>query len=210
MLSGFSERKVIPSRDVHAFFKDSIESTVEKRGLQTGPPTINYVAGLLAKFVRAERLFERTAGGVQTPVLAFIYGQAMEARSTDERCACMQRLGDVSLFLSGVFADSFNRKLVDVDYYMSMGEGAYAWLSDTPSTRSAPGEDRAVYAELAENFVHIADVVNEIFERSSGGYSSDVLRLYERWLHTGSERLASQLMSLGVQVNASTNPKSWH
>jgi len=38
----------------------------------------------------------------------------------------MQRLGDTALFIAGVFADSLNRKLVDVDYYVAMGGTAYA------------------------------------------------------------------------------------
>lgn len=207
MLSGFENRNVILSGDIHSFFKSSIHDAANNQGVETAPQTIDYVASVLAKFSRSERLYERTAEGVQAPVLACIYSKAVEAQSADERCAFMKRLGDVALFMSGMFADSFNRRLVDVDYCMSMGEGAYGWLSDWRG--ASVHDNRPVFAELAENFARIVDILNEISERSGAASPSDVLKLYDRWLKTGSERVAKQLRALGVEVNGTTS-SHWH
>ncbi len=45
------------------------------------------------------------------------------------------------------------------------------------------------------NFV---DVLAEISERSHLGTNSDLLRLYEKWLCTGSERLKAKLAEFGI------------
>ena len=60
-----------------------------------------------------------------------------------------------------------------------------------------------VFAELAEKFVRFVDVISEVSERSACGSNSDLLRLYERWLKTGSVRSGQLLVDLGVVPNAS-------
>ena len=62
----------------------------------------------------------------------------------------MQRLGDVALFLSGVFAESFSRRLVDVDYCIGMGASAYNYLSN----HNNHARNAAVFRELAMKFAN--------------------------------------------------------
>jgi hypothetical protein len=75
-------------------------------------------------FHAPRRLVEKTPDGKRIPVFTLLYAKANSASSAEERSETMQRLGDVTLFLSGVFAESFNRKLVDVNYCISMGATA--------------------------------------------------------------------------------------
>jgi hypothetical protein len=60
-----------------------------------------------------------------------------------------------------------------------------------------------VFAELAAKFVGFVDVLSEVSERTSCGSNSDVLRLYEKWLKTGSPRSGQLLVERGVVPNAS-------
>ena len=60
-----------------------------------------------------------------------------------------------------------------------------------------------VFAELADNFIGFVDVLSEVSERSSCGSNTDLLRLYERWLKTGSPRSGQLLVEQGVVPNAS-------
>jgi hypothetical protein len=60
-----------------------------------------------------------------------------------------------------------------------------------------------VFAELADKFVAFVDVLSEVSERSSCGSNADLLRLYERWLKTGSARSGQLLVERGVVPNAS-------
>lgn len=208
MLDADHDLSLIRSPDVRSFFHDTVDSTVRKQGVDATPGAVDYIADLLAHFSRTERLYEKTEEGLQPPVLAFIYGRAVHAGDCCERTECMRRLGDVALFLSGMFSESFERKLVDVDYCIAMGEGAYAWLSDAPLVAPIAREDRRVFAELAGNFARLVDVLNEIGEE--GRSDRDVLRLYELWLKTGSPRAAARLRAQGVEVIAQSVTRAWH
>ena len=110
----------------------------------------------------------------------------------------LKEIGDVALFVSGFFSDSLNRKLVDVDYYVSIGGRAYNVLSRVETDTFSP-----VFAELGEKFVGFVDVLSEVSERTSCTSNSDLLRLYEKWLKTGSRRSGQLLVERGVVPNAS-------
>ena len=100
--------------------------------------------------------------------------------------------------MSGFFADSFRRRSVDVDYYKSMGEYAYGSLSRADDDAFAE-----VFGELARRFVGYMDVLADISERTALTSTADVLRLYEKWLRTGSERDGRRLVECGVLPNYS-------
>ena len=74
----------------------------------------------------------------------------------------LRQIGDVSLFISGFFSDSLHRKLVDVDYYVSIGGCAYNALSRVETDTFS-----SVFAELGEKFVGFVDVLSEVSERTS-------------------------------------------
>ena len=115
-----------------------------------------------------------------------------------ERRARLRNVGDFSLFVSGFYSDSLRRSAVDVDYYVSMGEYAYSALARREE--DAFGE---VYAELGRKFVPFMDVLSDISEHTGSTSGRDVLRLYERWLRTGSRRVGEQLASRGISPNHS-------
>jgi hypothetical protein len=110
----------------------------------------------------------------------------------------LRSLGDFSLFMSGFFSDSLRRRTVDVDYYVSMGEYAYGSLSRIDEDTFAE-----VFAELARKFVGYMDVLADVSERTAVTSSGDLLRLYEKWLRTGSSRAGKKLVDRGIVPNAS-------
>ena len=131
--------------------------------------------------------------------MALIYAETIEAKSAGERNRCLQKLGDVALFISGLFSYSLNRSPVDVDYYAAMGGNAYSYLADSLRNSYQGKTISMVYAELSEKFPALVDVLAEINENTSQTSDSDVLRLYEVWLNTGSERAARKLQLSGIQ-----------
>ena len=100
------------------------------------------------------------AGDTKTEPLALRLAEALESGGMQQRDS-LRQIGDVSLFISGFFADSLHRKLVDVDYYVGIGGFAYKALS-----RIETDTFSSVYAELAENFVGFVDVLSEVSERA--------------------------------------------
>jgi hypothetical protein len=133
--------------------------------------------------------------------LALRLGRALESGGLEQR-ARLRNVGDFSLFMSGFFSDSFRRRLIDVDYYKSMGEYAYGSLS-----RRDEDAFCEVFAELARKFVGFTDVLSDVSERTAMSSNADVLRLYEKWLRTGSPRDGQRLVDKGIVPNSSVGSR---
>jgi hypothetical protein len=175
------------------YFKELVDGALTHQGLATQELTAFYVVQLLTSFL------QRPAAGdeaEETP-LAFRLAQALDSGGIRQRTS-LKHIGDVALFVSGFFSDSLNRKLVDVDYYVSIGGCAYSALSRVETDTFSP-----VFAELGTKFVGFVDVLSEVSERTSCSSNADLLRLYEKWLKTGSRRSGQLLVERGVVPNAS-------
>ena len=181
---------VVRRESASEYFKELVEGAIAHQRIAAGELTSFYVVNLLTGFL------QRPAEEDETP-LAFRLAEALEAAGMRQRSS-LKQIGDISLFVSGFFADSLTRKLVDVDYYVSIGGTAYTALSRYETDTFSP-----VFAELAENFVRFVDVLSEVSERASCGSNADLLRLYERWLKTGSPRSGQLLAERGVVPNLS-------
>ena len=181
---------VVRRESASEYFKELVEGAIAHQRIAAGELTSFYVVNLLTGFL------QRPAEEDETP-LAFRLAEALEAAGMRQRSS-LKQIGDISLFVSGFFADSLTRKLVDVDYYVSIGGTAYTALSRYETDTFSP-----VFAELADNFVRFVDVLSEVSERASCGSNADLLRLYERWLKTGSPRSGQLLAERGVVPNLS-------
>ena len=172
------------------FFKDLVDGALAHQRISAGELTSFYVVNLLAGFL------QRPVEEDDAP-LAIRVARALETGGAQQRTS-LREIGDVSLFMSGFFSDSLKRKLVDVDYYVSIGGWAYNALSRVDSDTLSP-----VFGELSEKFVGFVDVLSEVSERTSCASNVDLLRLYEKWLKTGSPRSGQLLIERGVVPNAS-------
>lgn len=171
------------------YFKELVDAALLRQRMQAGELTAFYVVNLLTTFIHLGR--ERPAGLDDEP-LALQLNRALESGGASRRHA-LRVLGDVSLFVAGFFPDSLNRKLVDVDYYATLGGYAYESLSRVDGDRFAP-----VFAELASSFLGFVDVLAEVSERCAITTNADLLRLYEKWLRTGSRRNGQLLVERGI------------
>jgi len=183
------------------YFQASIGAAMERQSVSADDDTVYYLVQLLNHFIHAENLFDVTDDGVELRPLAFLYADAVQSRSSVDRQLALRRLGDVALFISGLFADSLDRKAVDVDYYIAMGGGAYGHLAETLQGTLRGRAMGAVFRELAGKFVAFVDVLGEVGETMHQREQRTLLRLYELWLRTGSPRLARRLRDLGIEPN---------
>lgn len=197
MLSGKQER-VISEQHPREFFRDALQDAIFKHGVKTHHETTLYLCELLTGFIQADNLFDQTPDGVQLKPLVGIYGEALEARSIEERDRLLRRLGDVALLISGLFPQSLSRSLVDVDYYINMGGSAYAYLADSSRAASQNLAYRIIFEELSRHFAGFVDVLAEVGDRTHLANDSDVLRLYEIWLSSGSQNASAKLKELGI------------
>lgn len=181
------------------YFKSRIESALSRHHLHATELTSYYLVDLLCRFVRPDQRIPFYEGADEP--LALRLGRALQTGGLEQR-ARLRNVGDLSLFMSGFFSDSFRRRLVDVDYYVTLGEYAYASLARRDE--DAFGD---VFLELARKFVGFTDVLADVSEQTTAASSSDVLRLYEKWLRTGSARDGQKLVDRGILPNVSIGSK---
>ena len=178
------------------YFRELVGEALSARQLRTRDLTEYYLVNLLCQYVRPDTAAGSDEAGEP---LAFRLSRALQSGGVEQR-ARLRSLGDFSLFMSGFFPDSFRRKTIDVDYYKSMGEYAYGSLG-----RSEHDTFADVFRELAVKFVGFMDVLALVSERTHSALpaSGDTLRLYEKWLRTGSVRDGQRLIERGVVPNQS-------
>lgn len=142
--------------------------------------------------------------------LALLYADALDAETPEQRNRALRSLGDLALFISGIFTDSLARKLVDVDYYVGMGASAYISIHDSLQQRTDQFARGELFGELARQFSTLVDVLAEISEMSGLKSNSNVLKTYEIWLHTGSERARKQLARSNIFPLSDTHSLQTH
>jgi hypothetical protein len=189
----------IDVRNLREFFRDSVHAALERQRVAVEDHTEHYVVNLLTMFARSEALFDATSGRPQLKPLAMMLAEAGEAPTREDRLRTLQRLGDVSLFMAGFFAQSFARRLVDIDYHIAIGGCAYGTLADSCRTSARGRTLGVVFTELAQKFQRLVDALNDVSEMAHRHDHRDVLRQYEIWLKTGSPRAHGILRSLGVE-----------
>jgi hypothetical protein len=189
---------VVPVQNLRDYFRESMDAAISKQGVDVDPHATHYVVNLLTLFARSEDLYEDHGAAYGLKPLALMMVDAVEAPTSEQRNFALQRIGDVSLFIAGFFADSLAHRLVDLDYYIYMGGNAYGSLSDE-MRGSLRGRVLAhVYRELARKFQTVVDILNEVRDGARQSSDIDLLRTYEVWLRTGSKRAEALLRQNGV------------
>jgi hypothetical protein len=202
--------RVVQVQNLTDYFRTSIDGVISRHGVDVDPHAAHYVVNLLTLFSRSEELFEDHGESYGLRPLALMMADAADARSVAERNYALQRIGDVALFISGFFADSLANKAVDVDYYIYMGGSAYGSLSEEVRRTFRGRAFADVYRELAEKFQVLVDVLNEVRDEARGESDRDLLRTYEIWLKTGSQRAKRLLADNGIVPLSDTRLKGRH
>ena len=179
-------------------FNDLVTEALHHQGVETNEFARFYLATLLVNFIEAGRF--------SSEPLARKYLEALNSGRA-EKTWRFKQLGDLALFTSGFFSDSFSRKIIDVDYYILMGVASYGFLASIHGEDPRTDDNPPLYSELAGKFNLFVDVLNEVSERTRLTSPTNVLRLYERWLRTGSPRAERMLREMGIDpLDVDTNP----
>ena len=202
-----SEDRIVTLSDetLESYFAEIVQRAVADRCVVVTEEVQFYVVHLLCEFALSDRLYQLDAdsGHRERDALALLLARAGSAPA-DERVRLLKRLGDSSLYISGFFGESLARSLVDVEYYISMGGSAYGQLSDVLRVRRSIGATATVFAELADKFRQLVEVLARVSLQSDALSSTNesLLRLYDLWLRTGSRRVAEKLRAQGLDPSA--------
>ena len=183
---GSSDTKLNLLLNAQAYFNEMIELAREKCHFETTPFVQQYLVGLLESYV----------GGGHWTLESTLAEQLLRANQAEKnvRREMLKRLGDTSLYISGFFGDSLRRKTVDLDYYADMGGIAYGQLASEFDL----DVQAQVYREFAARFLEYVDLLTYISQNSFVQSNQDLLRLYERYVKTGSELAKEQLLEKGL------------
>lgn len=183
------------------FFYELVRDAVSSQGLRIRPETEFYLVQLMNRFMTTETLYSRDGQGqCREEPLALMVKDALEQPAPEAQRSIFRHVGDFSLYVAGYFQDSLSRRAVDVDYYIGMGGAAYSAVA----SREADIARQKLFGELSEKFGRFVDVLARISEKTQPRTETDLLRTYEVWVRTGSEKAARALQEAGIVANDTT------
>ncbi len=159
---------LIRSSGLGDYFHNAVQQAADRAHLAADAATLHYLASLLSDYSRSERVFDYNGEHLQLRPLALLYAEALEAPSAAEQRLWLQRLGDLAIFVGGLFAGRLSRRFQNLDYCVSMGGTAYSVLQQNAAQRAR--QDQAlVFGELAMGFRHFVALVAEVTGRVPTG-----------------------------------------
>ncbi len=185
---------VIPHASVSEFFHDVITEAIQRNRVSASKLAESYLVGLLSEFACSQI--------TNKPLSLLLVGN----HGPGERIRALKEVGDTSLYVTGFFADSLEKKLVDVDYYIGLGKSAYGQLAHHLQQSKSI---RVVYEELADKFPGFVEVLAEVRSQVNVA-SGDLVSMYQQWQQTRSEWIENRLRSLGVIVSGSDDDGCVH
>jgi hypothetical protein len=201
--SGGAESARIQRSHPRAIFAELVAGALGEARLQPSPMATAYLIELLDERVRQQAA---SPDGESTLAEALLTAQRDRGAARIRR---MRDLGDRALFVSGFFGDSLARSVVDIDYYCQIGGSAYGDVAVGLRDRGAGGSWSRLYSELSGHFGDFVDVLAEVGDRSRRGQPLNLLRLFERYLRTGSARDRDRLIRSGHLPPARTGLRWW-
>ncbi len=192
---------IVAAESVSGFFHQVVEDSLRVRKVSASDAAKNYLVALLSDYARPGELAEET---LDRP-LAFLLDEALHTAAAGERFDRLRTLGDGVLYGCGFFGEHFEARGVEQRYLIGIGTTAYGNAGSMLRRGSSP-EDKVlasvdIFAELAERFSTFVEVISDVAESTMAmgtASSRNVVKLYERWLKTGSDRLAQALSSHGL------------
>lgn len=179
------------------FFKEAVRDAFSNRRIEAFPMAEDYLVNILEHYVVAAHLYESeqvNESGIKKPttLAETLLIAAQSDHST--KVEMLKKLGDSTLYVCGFFSDSFQRKVIDMDYCAEMAGTAYRILAQ--STR----EDTLcrLYTLYSTKFLAFVEALNYISEKSQLQSTNNVLRIYDRYIKTGSELAREKLSKLGI------------
>lgn len=165
---------------------------MEKRGVRASEQSEVYLTTLLNDQLRSAHAVER----LEQPFSVRL-AKAMQD-SGAQRFERLRTLGDDALFASGFFFEHLERRGLTDDYVTGMGQLAYGGAATALRTYA---REHCIFDELAAQFHKFVDLLRHVADSlimTAALTEADFVKLYERWLRTGSEVLASTLLRAGM------------
>lgn len=201
-----SQPTIAITPNIAQFFEEMIADAIRVRHVEATEAAARYLVGVLCDYIHPNE----AAGSTFSKPLTFVLHDALAAGGK-ERFERLRTLGDHVLYALGFFGDHLEQRGVDRRYVLGVGTTAYAEAAamlrlSGKGARAQKQKDRSatepdLFSELGSKLGRFVDVLHDVAEGTIVAGSNDqrsVVRLYERWLKTGSSRLAGELGARGI------------
>lgn len=189
--------------NISHYFQEVLSDAIRVRRVEATSAASSYLVGLLCEYAHPDE----DSGATFSRPLTFQLRDALDADGP-ERFRRLRGLGDHVLYAIGFFRSHIEGRGADRGYVVTVGSTAYreaAAMMRRRTKHHKAGDSTAaapdVLAELAIKFDRFAQVLADVAEGTIACGARDersVIKLYERWLKTGSSRLADELGSHGI------------
>jgi hypothetical protein len=197
------EPSIAITLNISQYFQEVISDAIRVRHVEATEEAESYLVSLLCDYAHPNE----EAGSTFSQPLTFVLHDAMNSVGPD-RFRRLRGLGDHALYALGFFGDHIEGKGVDPGYVRTVGSTAYREAAAMLRLKAQKTERWPnVLSELAIKFDRFAEVLRDVADGTLACGSRDersVVKLYERWLKTGSTRLAEELGSHGIVPSRGT------
>jgi hypothetical protein len=167
-------------QELNVYLYDEVAAAEKKLRIELSPHSKIYILDLLKRLTRNDELFAPLAD--ERP-LATIMLEAMN-KNIFERIRDLRLIGDLSLVFSGFYPEHLTRRLVGVDYLISLGKRSYRLLSDTCSEHRSRRELAVLYFQLFSEFLALTEILTEMAANMRFVDVNDPAKASRRWRST--------------------------
>ncbi|KAA0258785.1 hypothetical protein FHQ18_02225 [Deferribacter autotrophicus] len=169
-------------QNLDELFYDLIESAEIEIKKSLSEYSKLYILNLLKKLAKTNDLF--TNEFVKEMAIAEIFMEAFH-RNLFEKINMLKLAGDLSLILSGLYPESLNKKLVDIDYYIKMGRSSYKELANIYANYSSKLDIMNLYVQLKREFLNLVEILTEIADELNFINRNNLSNIQLRWHKSG-------------------------
>lgn len=165
------DKKIILASNLKGFFFDGL-SELNKKSLCPVPESIIYYSSdVLDKFALSQDFFDSSSGKVREKILGLKLLEATQLNK-DEQKKVYKDVADMSLVVCGYFAESVNKKIVDIQYYSQIGKMAYTQLNSmNPRFLDIP----SFYGMVATSFESLTTLMSMFAAKTKTGEDSHLI-----------------------------------
>lgn len=183
--------------NISQYFQEVISDALRVRQIEATEEAESYLVSLLCDYAHPDE----EAGSTFNQPLTLVLHEAINSVGPD-RFRKLRGLGDHTLYALGFFGDHIEGKGIAPGYVRTVGSTAYREAAAMLRLKAQKTERASnVLSELAVKFDRFAEVLRDVADGTLACATRDersVVKLYERWMKTGSARLAEELGARGI------------
>ena len=149
--------KIIFENSLKCFFYKELMSLNQSLTNPAGHELIYYSSLVLDHLSTSDKFFQMDEGRLRNKIL----GEKLlssEKMSDSAKARELKDIGDTTLIVCGVFADSFNQKIIDSSYYIDLGRIAYERLN---AINPIAFDQENFYQVLSDEILKIIEIIKQ-------------------------------------------------